>query len=305
MSWLRHPATAQLQLVWKVLIYLVLMVVLIIGLALVLRSIWPSQLELAFVFSGAVIGAANLLATWFCVQRLEGQSIAAVGLGRDRPWARHLVIGLLAGSAAITLCWLTYLAAGWATIGLPDYELHLLWHFPALSLAMVGGAVAEELCCRGYPFQVLARWNLPLGLGFTGLLFVAPHLRAPGAGHPLAIVNLLLAHAIFAVAYLRTRSLWLPIGLHLGWNLTQGCIFGLPVSGAPRLSSLLTTGLQENLWTGHEFGPEGGLVATLVGGAALLGMLRWMPQRWPQPDLMREDWKQPPPSGDAATEPAE
>ena len=32
-------------------------------------------------------------------------------------------------------------------------------------------------------------------------------------------------------AYMLTRNLWMPMGLHAAWNFTQGEIFDVPVSG--------------------------------------------------------------------------
>ena len=39
------------------------------------------------------------------------------------------------------------------------------------------------------------------------------------------------AGVLLGLAYAATRSLWLPIGLHFGWNFTEGGIFGASVSG--------------------------------------------------------------------------
>ena len=62
-----------------------------------------------------------------------------------------------------------------------------------------------------------------------------------------------------SVAYLRTRALWMPVGIHFAWNYVQGFIFGLPVSGFRLPTSVLTARVHGAAWlTGSAYGPEGG-----------------------------------------------
>ena len=92
-------------------------------------------------------------------------------------------------------------------------------------------------------------------------------------GYGAAIANILfLLMFLLALAYVRTNSLWLPIGLHFGWNLFEGPVFGFPVSGiaTPVLIEQRVQG--PDIWTGGAFGPEAGLVqiASLGVGFATL-----------------------------------
>ena len=73
-----------------------------------------------------------------------------------------------------------------------------------------------------------------------------------------------------AYGYLRTRQLWLPIGIHIGWNFFEGVVFGFPVSGMGNYRLLRITVTGPELWTGGAFGPEAGLVLI---PALLLGTL--------------------------------
>jgi hypothetical protein len=69
----------------------------------------------------------------------------------------------------------------------------------------------------------------------------------------------------FSIAYLRTRSLWMPVGMHFTWNYVQGFVFGLPVSGYTFSSCLLKVRVHGAAWlTGSEYGPEGGLLSTVA-----------------------------------------
>jgi membrane protease YdiL (CAAX protease family) len=65
---------------------------------------------------------------------------------------------------------------------------------------------------------------------------------------------------------LRTRSLWLPLGAHWGWNWALGWVFGLPISGLNLVSNPLFKGTDEGpAWlTGGSYGIEGGLAGTVA-----------------------------------------
>jgi hypothetical protein len=74
-----------------------------------------------------------------------------------------------------------------------------------------------------------------------------------------------------SIAYLRTRSLWMPVGMHFIWNYVQGFVFGLPLSGYTFPTSLLKAQVHGAAWlTGSDYGPEGGLLCTVaVVGAGI------------------------------------
>jgi membrane protease YdiL (CAAX protease family) len=89
-------------------------------------------------------------------------------------------------------------------------------------------------------------------------------------------MNVAILGLVFGFVYLWTGSLSYSIGLHFGWNFGLGPIFGLPVSGyEPRVSLLLSETSGSSLWTGGAFGPEGGLLTTLVliATVAILAMI--------------------------------
>jgi len=133
----------------------------------------------------------------------------------------------------------------------------------------------EELLSRGYHLQ-----NLMDGLGLlravvlSSAVFGVLHLTNPnatlaGAG------GVFLAGVFFCFAYLRSGRLWLPIGLHIGWNLCEGLMFGFPVSGLDTYRLLHVDVLGPELWTGGPFGPEAGLVILpgLLFGAVCVYMV--------------------------------
>jgi membrane protease YdiL (CAAX protease family) len=132
----------------------------------------------------------------------------------------------------------------------------------------------EELAFRGYILQRLARaWGMPAAVVASSLIFMMVHALNPNV-QPLAMVSLFLAGILLACAYLVSRSLWLPIGLHIGWNLAEVHLLGFSGSGVAEPAALLRSLVHgPELATGGAFGPEGGLVglaATTLGIFILL-----------------------------------
>jgi membrane protease YdiL (CAAX protease family) len=289
MDWLHHPATGQFRLIWKLLIYLALGVGGMFLLLFILAGLIDARPDIAFPVFMLAFAVWHLFATWYCVRLLERRPIAAVGIGWDRPWLRHLALGTLSGAAAIGACCALWLAAGWAQADRPVYDWALAGQIGLFLLSMIGVAVWEELSYRGYPFQIMSRWNRAVAVIVLGAAFTSTHIWKPGGSEPIAVFNLMLAHVIFVVLYWRTRSLWLPIGAHLGWNFAQGAVLGLRVSGSRPVPSLIDVQVQSNLWTGGQFGPESSLTATLIGLVLLVVLWRWLPQRTPRPDLLTEE----------------
>jgi membrane protease YdiL (CAAX protease family) len=141
---------------------------------------------------------------------------------------------------------------------------------------ILAAAMSEELAFRGYPFQRLVQ-----GIGATGAilvlsaLFGAVHLGNPHVSdnryvQVFAFCNTLLVGVVFAVAYLRTRALWFPWGMHFGWNATLGLFFGLPVSGLNDFATVVHSRISGPEWRlGGAYGLEGGFLGTVM---ILLGL---------------------------------
>jgi hypothetical protein len=144
----------------------------------------------------------------------------------------------------------------------------VLWGGTTSFALFAVGAVNEEAIFRGYPFQRLVESITPLGaIALTSLLFGLAHVANPHSTW-ISTLNTALIGITLAIAYLRTRSLWMPIGMHFIWNFLLGFFVGLPVSGLTLSDSILTAQVQGPIWlTGGSYGPEGSLLTT---GAILL-----------------------------------
>ena len=144
----------------------------------------------------------------------------------------------------------------------------------------VGGAVAdavgEEIVIRGVVFRLLEEsFGTLIGVLISGALFGLLHSFNHGASVLSDLAIALEAGFFLAAAYAATRSLWLPIGLHFGWNFTEGGVFGQAVSGGAHQGLFASTFKGDALLTGGAFGPETSIVAvgvSLVATAILLGI---------------------------------
>ncbi|GAA5126746.1 CPBP family intramembrane glutamic endopeptidase [Pseudonocardia adelaidensis] len=145
---------------------------------------------------------------------------------------------------------------------------------------MAAAAVTEEVVYRGILFRIVEeRTGTWMALALTAVLFGLSHLLNPHADLWGAIAIALEAGGMFAAAYAATRSLWLPIGLHFGWNFTVAGVFGAEVSGNGTPQGLLnavTSG--PTLLSGGEFGPEASLY-TVVSGVVLTIVFSWLAHR--------------------------
>ena len=97
-----------------------------------------------------------------------------------------------------------------------------------------------------------------------------------GSTEIVAFIDLFLGAVLLGLAYLRTRSLALPVGLHLGWNWTQGHVLGFGVSGFDFAGwwQPIFQGKAEWL-TGGTFGPESSVFSPLVSLLVIVLLWRW------------------------------
>ena len=130
-------------------------------------------------------------------------------------------------------------------------------------------AFMEELLFRGILFRWLEEFaGSFVALVLTAAMFGAAHLMNPNAT-PIAAFGIAIeAGVLLGGAYMLTRSLWLPIGLHAAWNFTQGEIFDVPVSGLDEHGLVQAKLSGPALLSGGGFGLEASLFAMVIATAA-------------------------------------
>ena len=285
---------------WRVLIYSCAFIAALLLLVTALRVIYlaflavgpqgpPNPFALQMIYRVSLL-SAGLGAGYLCARLIEKLPWRSLGLILHQGWFRDLVVGSAIGFVSLAL------AVGIATAGKGlEFEIN---EASAVSLGktMLGSAImfivaglAEEAIFRGYPLQTFARANLvALGVVGTSLAFAFAHLGNPNVTPVGTITNTLLAGIWFAVGYLRTRSLWLPLGLHWAWNWALGWFFGIPVSGAHIVSNplLKATDVGPAWLTGGDYGIEGGVAATVALIVSTI-FLWWAPWLKATPELKK------------------
>ena len=262
---------------WRLGIYLIVFAALMFLLGSVVRLVYVigEPLHLTFnaffeniIFRIVFLGSA-LIAGWICNRWLEGLPWRALGLVFHSGWARDLLVGAIIGAASLTIAALVALAAGGLHFAFSGraFLFSTLQSLSTTAVMFIVAALAEEATFRGYPLQTLTRAGLAwLGVLITSVPFALVHLQNPNVVAGFTFINTALAGIWLALAYLRTRSLWFPLGVHWAWNWALGSIFGLPVSGL-KLSGhpVLQADDRGPAWlTGGSYGIEGGLACTVA-----------------------------------------
>ena len=274
---------------WRALIFVATFIALIFLITSVLRVIFifigPSGSSTAAQFIAELIFRVGLLASalgagYFCARYLEGLPWRSLGLTFHSGWLRDLVFGFAIGFASLVV------AVAIASKGFRFSLSNTGWS--SIVRSMIGSgvllfaaAVAEEAMFRGYGLQTLSRAKLAwLGVLLTSVPFGLVHLTNPNVVPGVTFANTALAGIWLAAAYLRTRSLWLPLGVHWAWNWALGWFFGLPISGLQLVSTpLIQTQDNGPKWlTGGSYGIEGGVACTiaLILFTAFLWKTRWL-----------------------------
>jgi membrane protease YdiL (CAAX protease family) len=257
------PEEPRLRAGWRLLLHILLMLlfgsilgVIAIALGILdLDSIWGQILNF-LIITGSVYVARR----W-----LDKRSFESLGLKLDRYTALDILAGIGITFVQMGVIYVAMLGLGWLT-----FE-GFAWDFDPLNVVIRGVVTFfilflfvgwnEELLSRGYQLQTIASGlNLFWGVVISSAIFGLLHLGNPNATW-VSAVGIFFAGVYLAYGYIRTKQLWLPIGLHIGWNFFEGVVFGFPVSGLSNIYKLIRIQVHgPELWTGGAFGPEAGLI---------------------------------------------
>ncbi len=183
--------------------------------------------------------------------------VSGQGLPLRTGWLGEAGLGVAFGWAVAVACVLPLMVFG-------GIALHFSWSLGSFGWLFVEAAyfalatLAMQVAFRGYPFQAAIRsiGELPASLMFA-VLYGILHAGLPGASRASMGVSIALG-LLLATAYLRTRALWLPWGLHFGWVASRALLFGLPVYGVTSHSPVVQgEALGSFTFTGAGFGLDG------------------------------------------------
>ena len=246
---------------WKVLLFIV------ITFSIITALTFPFQyFDYRNDFVGPMLGLAGALAGSYAMTRFVNRKpLSAIGLSFHYQAIREFYWGCILGFLMISgIFAVMYLGEN---ITLVSKELSFGGTLGIVSSSLLFfaiGAVVEEVLFRGYPFQSLIQGITILpAMIIMAVLFALLHLSNPNTS-VFGIINVGLAAIWLSFAYLKTRGLWLPFGLHLGWNYSQTTIYSFPTSGIEfeERTLAVSTITGPEWFTGGAFGPEGGVLAT-------------------------------------------
>lgn len=276
LSWiLVSPDEPRLRAGWRLLIQTILYFALAIGLFIISTGLGLGGSAASIV--DQIVNMVAMTASIYLARRwLDKRSFKSLGLKLNRQTYLDILAGVGITFLQMGFIYLVMFGLGWLTFTGFAWEIDpiatVISNVLIFFIAFVFVAWNEELQARGYHLQTIASGlNLFWGVILSSAVFGLQHLVNPNATW-VSTAALFLAGIFFAYAYIRTKQLWLPMGLHLGWNFFEGVVFGFPVSGLDiyALTRIEVTG--PVLWTGGAFGPEAGLIVlpALILGALLI-----------------------------------
>ncbi len=227
------------------------------------RTTWWAPVQATFLVVPTVV------AYWVVGRFLERRPLTELASAR----AGGLVVGLLLGVVLVSVC----VAGIWVLGGIRFHGVQTPSDWVRmLSVAGLQAAVVEEILFRGmlyrYAEEGFGTWA---AVALSSAVFGLMHLGNPGATWLSTVAIAVEAGLPFAALYALTRNLWLVIGLHFAWNISQWLLFSIPISGGTSVGAVATSPAGPDLVSGGAFGIEASLVTTVfLGGLAVLALLQ-------------------------------
>ena len=262
-------------------------------LVIVVIALWQPLLHKYIPAAGPIVMAALVfLAYWLSSLYIERRKPVELAPSRALPEiVGGLAMGIALFSSVMGVLWAfgCYHPSGWGRIP----------HLASALVFTVLAGVLEEVLFRGLLFRLFSRllgtWA---AFAITAAFFGAAHAGNPGATVGSSVAIAIEAGILLGAAYALTNRLWVPIGLHIGWNFCEGSIFGMAISGNTMEPGMIRGTLQgPPLLTGGAFGPEASLIAVLLCFAvAVMFLFRaiklhhiespaWIRAKQPQPAI--------------------
>jgi membrane protease YdiL (CAAX protease family) len=197
-------------------------------------------------------------------------------------WLKELFTGLINGAALMILPVLLLSIFGYIRWEVNAFSFSIFW--PGFSILLLA-AIAEELLFRGFLFQRLiqAFGNWPAQL-IVASLFLLTHVNNPnmtGILKTLACINIFIASIMFGIAYIKTASLAMPLGLHFMANFMQGPILGFGVSGDKDPSIFKPVFENVPIWlSGGDFGIEASILGLCFVILMTIYLYFWNPKSY-------------------------
>ncbi len=260
---------------WRIVNYP--LITLVIATAIYIFALWASVKIGKFVPPMGKTADTAIHSAITIVFLLAAYKLVIVRLGTrpkddlpGRPALRDGLIGIAIGFSIMALSVAVAAALGvYRIVGAGDAS-RLLFELVAVAIMP---AFTEELLFRGILFRWIEEFGGSwLALLVTSALFGLAHILNPNATWFSSVAIAVEAGVLLGAAYMLTRNLWLAMGLHAGWNFTQGEIFDVPVSGVDEHGLVQAKLSGPELLSGGQFGLE----ASIIGLTVATGVGIWL-----------------------------
>jgi membrane protease YdiL (CAAX protease family) len=241
----------------------------------------PVRLLLSFAIPIFPLAVAVALtsAVLFATERV---SITSLGLALDPRLMTYAAWGASVAVGSVALTYLIALFGDFVHVTRSRLTRDCL---PTLPLFLDGlttffsFSIVEEIIFRGYVYRELCEaWNGPVAIVVSSIIFSLAHLTRRHRNSPMYLLNAFLFALMAGAARYYTGTLWLPIGLHIGWNVISGPILGLPCAGRDYENGVLLSRVSGPLWlTGGILSLDAGLLGTFSILVAVVGLVATAP----------------------------
>lgn len=265
-----NPESNKLRAGWRILAFIIIFAIINIVLMVGIRELLGS-LKATGTLWFTILGVSATLAAYISRRFVDKESFVSLGLKLNKAAIKDFLYGIFNSALVMAGIYFTMLLTGliefkglsWWT-GHTGTEVHFSMTVLPIVLAVFWKLVVvawwEELAFRGIIFQNMIKgiglvWSIIL----SSLLFGLVHAGNPDAT-VLSTVIIMLVTPQLIYAYLKTGQLWLPIGLHLGWNFFQASIFGFASSGQSSPTLVMQNAVGPEWLSGGAFGAEGSIL---------------------------------------------
>lgn len=226
---------------------------------------WARTLLTVMAANMPFVGVCAVTYT-FC-RFVNKQSPSALGIRPELHPTLHTLEGAAVAFLSVALVFAAGYFLGWFRIQSSRLRSGFGGNLPAFCGSLtnfVSVSILEELVMRGYVLSVLCRALGPTpAVIFSAIVFSVVHLFKRPQTPMMFTLNAFLFGVMAGWARLATGALWMPIGLHMGWNLASACVFGLPIAGKLYDGGLITCSVEGPSYiTGGRYSPDAGLLGT-------------------------------------------
>lgn len=214
--------------------------------------------------------SAGIVGVFIVVRFVDRKRLKGIGFKLNGKSFKDMAVGLVMGACSMMVIFFVLLLSGSISMTNsftnPNLTLYTLTGF--ILFVFVG--FEEELFSRGYCMKSLeqtgSKW-VPTVV--SAVIFSLLHSGNENL-KLLGLFNIFLVGILFSIMVIKTGNIMMAIGYHITWNYFQGNIFGFPVSGTEPHGIYNIKILKDNFLTGGGFGPEAGVMTTLVVIAGVL-----------------------------------